>query len=84
MPAIMMAGLSLVAPATPTTTPAVETIPSLAPRTAARNQLSREANRVVVGLAAVVDQVIRLRGGHRPIVASHGVAVRQGDPNRSA
>ena len=41
MPAITIAPLSSVAPATPITTPAVETMPSLAPSTAARSQLSR-------------------------------------------
>src|SRR5882757_1633950 len=39
-PAVRRAERELVAPATPTTRPAVETTPSLAPRTAARSQLS--------------------------------------------
>ena len=41
MPAITMVPRSSVAPATPITTPAVDTMPSLAPSTAARSQLSR-------------------------------------------
>ena len=41
MPAITMVPLSSVAPATPMTTPAVDTMPSLAPSTAARSQLRR-------------------------------------------
>lgn len=41
MPAVRMANGSLVAPATPITMPAVDTIPSLAPRTAARRLFSR-------------------------------------------
>ena len=40
-PAMRMALRSVVAPATPTTMPAVDTMPSLAPRTPARSQLSR-------------------------------------------
>src|SRR6478609_3241026 len=40
-PAITIADRSLVAPTAPMTMPAVDTIPSLAPRTAARSQLSR-------------------------------------------
>src|SRR4051794_41870828 len=42
-PASTMAPLSLVALAKPTTTPAVDTMPSLAPRTPARSQLRRLA-----------------------------------------
>ena len=42
MPAITIVPRSSVAPATPITTPAVDTMPSLAPSTAARSQLSRE------------------------------------------
>ncbi len=41
MPAVAIVPVSAVAPATPTTTAAVETIPSLAPRTPARNALRR-------------------------------------------
>ena len=40
-PAITIADRSLVAPTAPITMPAVETMPSLAPRTAARSQFSR-------------------------------------------
>ena len=58
-PASTMAALSEVAPATPTTTPAVETMPSLAPRTPARSQLSRLPDVRVVRLVAVV---VRLDG----------------------
>nr|RZI34620.1 hypothetical protein BJQ95_02998 [Cryobacterium sp. SO1] len=42
-PAIRIAAESEVAAATPTTSAATETMPSLAPSTPARNQLSREA-----------------------------------------
>lgn len=39
-PAVKIGARSMVAAATPTTMPAVDTMPSLAPRTPARNQLS--------------------------------------------
>ena len=42
-PAVRIAVRDELAPATPTTRPAVETIPSLAPSTAARSQFSRAA-----------------------------------------
>jgi hypothetical protein len=41
-PATAMAVVSLVAAATPTTSAATETMPSLAPNTPARNQFSRD------------------------------------------
>ena len=40
-PAVRMGPVAVVAPATPTTMPATETIPSLAPSTAARSQFNR-------------------------------------------
>ena len=58
MPAIMIEPLSAVAPATPTTTPAVDTMPSLAPRTAARSQFQPGAQTLPVGLVVVVELVV--------------------------
>src|SRR6476469_7764539 len=49
MPAVMIADSSAVAPATPTTMPAVDTMPSLAPSTPARSQLSRLATSLPCG-----------------------------------
>ena len=69
MPASMIAPLSFVAPAKPTTTPAVDTMPSLAPSTPARSQFSRVPQTRPVGLVVVVELVVG-SVGHRPIVAS--------------
>jgi hypothetical protein len=44
IPAVAISPVSVVAAATPITSPAVEMIPSLAPRTPARNQFKRAAN----------------------------------------
>mgnify|MGYP001507488750 CR=1 FL=1 len=41
-PAVAMTGIDVLVAATPTTTPAVETMPSFAPSTPARSRLSRE------------------------------------------
>jgi hypothetical protein len=49
MPAVMIDPVATVAPATPTTSPAVETMPSLAPRTPARYQLSRPGRVLLCG-----------------------------------
>ena len=52
-PATRIAPRSLVAPATPITMPAVETMPSLAPSTPARSQLSRLLSPTLVRLVLV-------------------------------
>ncbi len=78
MPAITMAVLSDVAPATPMTTPAVDTMPSLAPSTAARSQFSRDADVV----AHLVVEVLRLLVGadlhaHPTILAKSGAVFQR-------
>ena len=49
MPAVAIAVRELVAPATPRTIPATETIPSLAPSTPARSQFNRPLSPGVCG-----------------------------------
>ena len=71
MPASTMAACRAVAPATPTTTPAVETMPSLAPSTPARSQLSR-------GAEALRRAARRGRGPRRCVVGMDGLDVGHG------
>lgn len=70
------------APATPTTRPAVDTIPSLAPSTAARSQFSRAARPPACGspCAAATLRVV-LAGGHLRAAAKlgdHGAGLGSG------
>ena len=71
-PAIRMVVRPLVAPAAPITMPAVETMPSLAPRTPARSQLSRAVDALLVRLVLVRPDRYVERAG----VGGHGVIVR--------
>ena len=59
-PAISIGPLSTVAPATPITIPAVETMPSLAPKTPARSQLSLRKNTLFCSCSGSIGFVMGL------------------------
>src|SRR3954467_13015289 len=86
MPAVRMGPVATVAPATPTTRPAVDTMPSLAPSTPARSQFSRpdrapscRSPGCVLISAPSVDQFVA-----GLILADTAAGQRQGDDSWSS
>ena len=68
-------------PATPTTRPAVDTMPSLAPSTAGPQPVEAGGEALVVGLVVVgADLEVGRVGAHGPIVRRAGTLRNEGEP----